>query len=177
MAKSLEGMTAAVLSDVFGFQIRVTESFPRAFVDSDAGDDGVNSNDRVDSAGNALGAPTQSTQVIIQLDGVPGGVSQVIWPPVSTVFSGTGAALRLLDSSFSQGSSRATYSFEAANQTGSSDLVMESFSVYPGFLFVGRRLQHGQSSGQCNSRPRGAAHDRLFGIIPGRRPPAFPGSL
>jgi hypothetical protein len=142
VAKSLEGMTAAVLSDVFGFQIRVTESFPRAFVDSDAGDDGVNSNDRVDSAGNALGAPTQSTQVIIQLDGVPGGVSQVIWPPVSTVFSSTGAALRLLDSSFSQGSSRATYSFEAANQTGSSDLVMESFSLYPGFLFVG---------GDCNT--------------------------
>ncbi len=135
VAKSLEGMTAAVRSDVFGFQICVTESFPRAFVDSDAGDDGINFNDRVDSAGNAQGAPTQSTQVIIQLDGIPEGVSEVVWPPFSTVFSGTGAELRLLASSLSQGSSRATYSFEAANQTGSSDLAMESFSISPGFLF------------------------------------------
>jgi hypothetical protein len=137
VAKSLESMTAEVLADMFGFHIRVTESFPRAFVDSDAGDDGINSNDRVDSAGNALGAPTQSTQILIQLDGIPEGVSEVIWPVVSTVFSGTGAELRLLDSSFSKGSSRATYSFEADNQTGGSDLVMESFSIKPGFVFTG----------------------------------------
>jgi hypothetical protein len=142
VAKSLEGMAAEVLSDAFGFQIRVTESFPRAFVDNDAGDDGVSSNDRTDSAGHALGAPANATQVIIQLDGVPGGVSDVVWPPTSTVFAGTGAVLRLLSSSFSQGKSAATYSFEAANQTGSSDLVIESFSIYPGFLFAG---------GECNT--------------------------
>ena len=153
VAKSLEGMTTEVLSDVFGFQIRLTESFPRAFVDSDAGDDGINSNDRVDSAGNALGAPTQSTQIIIELDGVPGGVSQVVWPPVSTVFAGTGAALRLLDSSFSQGSSRAIYSFEAANQTGSSDLVMESFSLYPGFVFTGGACSTGNLAANVTLGP------------------------
>ena len=173
VAKSLEGMAAEVLSDAFGFQIRVTESFPRAFVDSDAGDDGINSNDRVDSAGNALGAPTQSTQFNIQLDGIPGGVSQVIWPSASTVFSGTGAVLRLLTSSFSQGSSQATYSFEAANQTGSSDLVMESFSIYPGFVFTGGDCNTGNLSANVTLGPTAPRPSGCTALTPNAARPRF----
>jgi hypothetical protein len=134
VATSYAGMSARVLRDSSGFQILVTEGFARAFVDQDANDDGVNANDRPDSLGNALGAPANSTQITIRLEGIPEGVTEVNWPAVSSVFPGTGAVLRLLSSTYSQGTSIATYSFEAANQAGSSDLAIESFTVRPAFV-------------------------------------------
>ena len=147
VAKSLEAMTAEGVSDDLGLRIRVTEGFARAFIDMDANDDGINSNDRTDSASGALGAPTNSTQVSIRLDGIPGGVSRIIWPAAVPAFPSTGAVLRLLDSAFAPGTSEAVYSFEALDQTGSSDLVMESFAVAPFFDFTG---------GDCSAENLGA---------------------
>lgn len=135
VAKSFEGMKADVLTNPM--RIVITEAFARAFVDADANDDGANANDRVDSYRNALGAPTNSTQFIIRLEGIPSGVSQVVWPATSTVFAASGAVLRLVSSTYSQGVSDATYSFEAANQAGGSDLVIESFTVAPAFVLSG----------------------------------------
>jgi hypothetical protein len=126
VAKSFEAMTAGILADSLAFRIIVTEVFARAFVDMDANDDGINANDRTDSAAAALGDPTNSTQVVIRLAGVPGGVTQVIWPAVVPASPLSGAELRLRNSTFASGTSTALYSFEAQNQTGSSDLVIES---------------------------------------------------
>jgi hypothetical protein len=134
IATSYRGISTGVLRDSAGFQILVTEGFARAFVDQDANDDGVNANDRTDSLGNAMAAPANSTQITIRLEGIPEGVTEVNWPAASSVFSGTGAVLHLLTSTYSGGSSIATYSFEAANQAGSSDLAIESFNVRPAFV-------------------------------------------
>ncbi len=142
VAKSFEALTAGVLADAFSFRIIVTEVFARSFVDMDANDDGINANDRTDSAAGALGAPTNSTQVSIRLRGIPGGISQVIWPAVVPAAPASGAELRLRNSAYSAGSSTALYSFEALDQTGSSDVALESFSVAPGFVFSG---------GDCNA--------------------------
>jgi len=139
-------MTAEIVSGGFGLRIRVTEGFARAFVDMDANDDGINSNDRTDSASEALGAPTNSTQVHIRLDDVPGGVAGVIWPVAVPAYPATGALLRLLESEFETGTSEAVYSFEALDQTGGSDIAMESFTIVPSFDFA---------VGDCNAEMPG----------------------
>ena len=146
VAKSFQAMTAEIVSGGFGLRIRVTEGFARAFVDMDANDDGINSNDRTDSASEALGAPTNSTQVHIRLDDVPGGVAGVIWPVAVPAYPATGALLRLLESEFETGTSEAVYSFEALDQTGGSDIAMESFTIVPSFDFA---------VGDCNAEMPG----------------------
>ena len=80
--------------------IRITEGFARAFVDSDSNNDGVNANDRTSGSGAALGLPTNSTQLVIRLDGIPDSVSDILWTPSSPV-SSTGAALYLVNHTFS----------------------------------------------------------------------------
>jgi len=153
VAKSFEGLAVEVASNAAGFQIRVAERFERAFVDRDAGDDGIGANDRVDSAGGNLGAPANSTEVIIELDGIPGGVSGIAWPQTSSASAATGAVLRLQSSSFSPGVSRAVYSFEAADQTGSSDRWVESFAIMPGFVFTGGDCNTGNLSANVTLGP------------------------
>jgi len=141
VAKSLKGMNVEVVSSALSYEIHITEGFARAFVDNDANNDGVNQNDRTDSGGNALGAPTNSTQFVLRMDGIPDGISSVSWPQTSTV-APTGAALHLLSSSFSNSSSTAEYSFEAIDQVNKSDQVVESFSISPTLIFGG---------GKCNT--------------------------
>ena len=142
MAKSLKGLNVAVVSDTLTYEIRITEGFARAFVDRDANNDGVNNNDRTDSFAGGLGSPTNSTQLVIRLDGIPTGISGISWPGVSTA-AGTGAALYLLSNTFTAGASSstasATYSFEAVNQVSASDIVIESFTIVPQFVFVAGR--------------------------------------
>lgn len=141
VAKSLKGMSVEIVSSALSYEIRITEGFARAFVDNDANNDGINQNDRTDSGGNALGAPTNSTRFVLRMDGIPDGISGVSWPQTSTV-APTGAALYLLSSSFSNSSSTAEYSFEAADQVNISDQVVESFSISPALVFSG---------GKCNT--------------------------
>src|SRR5262249_18361583 len=87
VAKSLKGMTVGIFSDSVTYDIQITEGFARAFVDRDANNDGINSNDRTDSFGAATGAPTNSTQFVLHMDGIPEGVSGVLWPATSTAAS------------------------------------------------------------------------------------------
>jgi hypothetical protein len=71
VATSFRGLKMDVASDGLSYVVHITEGFARAFVDADAGDDGLRNNDRVDSGGNPLGGPANSTQVLIRLDGIP----------------------------------------------------------------------------------------------------------
>jgi hypothetical protein len=120
-------------------------------VDADAGNDGGGSiNDRVDSGGltsstatppaatfvapAALGSPTNSTQFLIWLESIPSSVSGITWPASTPVaVGGSGAVLVLTTSTFdaTSGTATATYSYEATNQTGLSDVIFETFSVVP----------------------------------------------
>jgi hypothetical protein len=133
IAKSLRGILVESVSGTG--KVQITEGFARAFIDSDAANDGVNINDRTDSDGAALGAPTNSTRVQIRLEGIPvDAISDVVWPPVSTD-PVTGAALHLVDSEFSDTVSTAIYSFETPNQVSTSDIAVESFSITPNLVF------------------------------------------
>ena len=128
VAKSLDGMDSTAVSDARACIIRITEGFSRAFVDSDSNNDGVNVNDRTSTSGAALGFPTNSTQFVVRLDGIPDSVSGILWAPFSSA-SSAGAMLHLLSSSFSGSSATAIYSYESINQSGSSDLAVESFDL------------------------------------------------
>lgn len=138
VAKSLKGISVDVVSTGTGYEVRISEAFARAFVDRDASNDGVNANDRVDSNGASLGAPTNSSQVSIRLARIPEGISDVTWPSKSSV-DATGAALYRVGGSFEDGVSTATYSYETVDQVGTSDIAVESFSISPGFVFGGGR--------------------------------------
>jgi len=141
VAKSLKGLSVELAQGPLGFDIVIKEGFSRAFVDVDASNDGVNSNDRTDNGGDALGLPTNSTQVTVALFGIADGVADVVWP-LSATNPATGASLRLLSSSFAGETSAATYSFEAVDQAGSSDLVLETFYISPGLV---------RGPGRCNT--------------------------
>jgi hypothetical protein len=143
--------TAGKATGTQALTIRITEGFARAFVDADAGNDGGGSiNDRVDSGGltsstatppaatfvapAALGSPTNSTQFLIWLESIPSSVSGITWPASTPVaVGGSGAVLVLTTSTFdaTSGTATATYSYEATNQTGLSDVIFETFSVVP----------------------------------------------
>lgn len=148
VAKSLDGMNIEVDSDTLllcfpvtgvppsgtatpNYAITITEGFARAFVD--ANDNGALT-DRVDDEGQLLGLPTNSTRFRISLQDIPASVEDIDWPP--TVNDSTGGAishLSLVSESFDDdtGVAVATYSYEAANQTGLSDINVETFHVVP----------------------------------------------
>jgi hypothetical protein len=138
VATTFKGLKIEIVSTELNYEIQIAEGFARAFVDRDAGDDGNNRNDRVDSGGNPAGMPTNSTQLQIRLDGIPDGISDVVWPARSA-FSAAGGRLMLLNRSFSASSAIAVYSYEAENQVGSSDIMVETFSLTPQFVFSGGR--------------------------------------
>jgi hypothetical protein len=149
VAKSLKALVAVIFSDSLTYEVRITEGFSRAFVDLDSGNDGNNTNDRVDSTGALIGAPTNSTQVQLRMEGVPGGITNVAWPSVSTV-SSAGSAFYLIGSTFTpasdvaatNGVATATYSYEATHQVGQSDIALESFTIGPLFIYL---------AGKCNT--------------------------
>ncbi len=131
--------------------IKITEGFARAFVDADSKNDGSpDASDRVDSGGQVapqvyvtngsttsagtatyLGGPTNSTQFWVVLDSIPDSVSAVTWE-ASVTEANTGAKLVLVSSTGpTAGVASAVYSFEAVNQTGASDLYIETFTLVP----------------------------------------------
>jgi hypothetical protein len=167
VAKSLDGMNVEIRADSVllcfptlgvvgggtpGYQIRITEGFARAFVDSDANNDGTFVNDRVDSGGEGgirtmnsanttavaatpgyLGSPSNSTQFLVWLEGIPTSVSGITWPTALGVLPATttpNAQLVFQSSGFtaSAGIAFAYYSYEAINQTGVSDITVETFA-------------------------------------------------
>jgi len=113
----------------FGNYIRISEGFARAFVDLDANNDGSYINDRVDTGLNQLGAPDNSTQVVVYLTDIPASVDAIHWFDSTT--STAGAYLRLVSTSFSGIDAAAIYSYEAINQVDTSDLRTESFDIMP----------------------------------------------
>lgn len=151
VAKSLDGMNVTITPDTYllcfaptgkvsgggDSNIVISEGFARAFVDLDSNIAGVDSSDRVDS-GNVptatapafLGAPTNSTQFIVWIEGIPASVAGVTFPASSST-SDANSALSLISSAFSgtAGTATATYSYEATNQTGESDITYESFEL------------------------------------------------
>jgi hypothetical protein len=172
-AKSLRGMNVEVYSDAFYYAIRVSEGFPRAFVDLDAGDDASPTGDRVDSGGALLGAPTNSTRFRVKLSGIPSGISGVLWP-AAVADPNTGARLVLLNQSFSNPIATADYSFESPDQVGRSDVTTESFLIGPSLVFSGGSCDTGQltaavtlapavpGSAGCNAALDSAARPRFL---------------
>lgn len=144
VAKSLDGMNVTITPDTYllcfaptgkvtgsgSSNILISEGFARAFVDLDSNVAGVDSTDRVDTGSAFLGAPTNSTQFIVWIEGIPASVSGVTFPATSTT-SSAGSSLSLISSAFSStaGTATATYSYEAVNQTGASDITYESFTL------------------------------------------------
>lgn len=128
--------------------IKITEGFARAFVDADSNGSGVDATDRVDSGGPAgvlttngtspiqsvkdfLGSPTNSTRFYVVLDSIPDSVASIDWQ-AAVANVDTGAQLVLVASTGPTGGiATATYSFEAVNQTGASDLIVETFVLQP----------------------------------------------
>jgi len=177
VAKSFDGINVSITPDTLllcfptlgkppgvdtTYSITITEGFARAFVDSDANNDGNLANDRVDSGGQTapqvyevgtppaastashLGAPTNSTQLLIWFESIPASVSGIIYqlggPPPEEGSSSDAiynaaakSSLVLVSSSFtpSAGVSQAIYSYEAFDQTSLSDIIVESYTLSP----------------------------------------------
>jgi hypothetical protein len=128
--------------------IKITEGFARAFVDADSNGAGVDASDRVDSGGpvgvlttdgtvvsqsvkDFLGRPTNSTQFNVVLDSIPDSVDTITWD-AAVVNGDTGASLVYVSSTgITGGIATATYKFKAVNQTGASDLIVETFTLQP----------------------------------------------
>lgn len=119
--------------------IRLTEGFSGAFVDNDAGNDGPTPADRLACNGTLLGAPTNPTQIIVRLTGIPASVSAVGFPPgpVPSTTVGSPATLVLASSVFdpATGTATAVYNFETTNQL-TSDTLIESFTLGLTFTLV-----------------------------------------
>jgi len=136
------------------YSITITEGFARAFVDADANNDNAEAgglgNDRVDSGGQTapqvyeagnppaagtaahLGAPSNSTQLLIWFESIPASVSGIDYPP-SAHNAPANSDIVMVSSTFtaSAGVSQAIYSYEASDQTSVSDIIVESFTISP----------------------------------------------
>jgi len=135
------------------YSITITEGFARAFVDSDANNDDDLGNDRVDSGGQTapqvyeagappaaatashLGAPSNSTQLLIWFESIPASVSGIVYPD-SAHNAPANSDLVMVSSTFtaSAGVSQAIYSYEASDQTSVSDIIVESFTLSPSIV-------------------------------------------
>ncbi len=141
-----------------GYSITITEGFARAFFDDDSGAGGGDlSTDRVDSGDQAgifeipgggsvpvggtgtepgarsIGAATNSTRFSVWLEDIPASVTSISWDASVMTGVGTGATLVLVSDSFSSssGTSSAIYEFITPDQTGVSDISVESFVLTP----------------------------------------------
>jgi hypothetical protein len=114
------------------YYIKITEGFARAFVDADSNAEGVDATDRVDSNGNHLGDPTNSTEFLVWFESIPASVSAIAWDEVVPA-DNSNAWLALEDSDFDATTQTAwaLYSFQAANQTDESDVITEVFTLQP----------------------------------------------
>lgn len=112
------------------YRIRVTEGFVRAFVNYDTGNI---LQSRADSTGNLLGSPTNATKIRFVLNSIPASVDDIDWPATSTTPLGTSWLERdpNIDTTFSNGVATAVYIFMSNDQTGYSDITLETFDVQP----------------------------------------------
>jgi hypothetical protein len=145
VAKSLDGMNVVIAPDSLllcfpttgvppagtaaaDYSITITEGFARAFVDDDA-----ETNERVDSDGDPLGAPDNSTEFLVFMEAIPASVSGIEWQD-SVKANNTDATLELVGTpSFDAtgGTATAIYGFEAVDQTNDSDIKVETFVLQP----------------------------------------------
>lgn len=149
VAKSLDGMNITIKpsslllcfattgvapgSSPSGGTITITEGFARAFVDN-APTNAASL--RVDSLKDSLGAPTNPTQFLVWLEGIPTSVSGIIWTN-SSVDINTGAQLVLVDKpTFDKttGVAQANYEYHTPDQANLSDIRVESFTITPTFV-------------------------------------------
>jgi hypothetical protein len=164
VAKSFPGMNIDIKSDAIllcfpttgkpvsgtaipAYSITISEGFPRAFVGLNSATGAVN--DRVDTGGpwvvgaggtpaattpQLLGKPTQGTQFIVSLTGIPASVKEILWDATVTC-AATGAQLVLVADTVifdsTSGTALAKYEYVANNQTGASDTLLESFTLKP----------------------------------------------
>jgi len=166
VAKSFDGMNVKITQGTLllcfptlglapggktAYSITITEGFARAFVDSDANNDGNLINDRVDSGeqagthevgvvlsppgANALGSPTNSTQFYVWLEDIPTSVSSVTFPVTNEGASDLDNSELLLETPGTVvplgGIASAVYSYQTKNQTGVADIQSESFTIIP----------------------------------------------
>jgi len=126
--------------------ITITEGFARAFVDMDAG-----SEDRVDTDSNLLGSPTNSTQVKVFLTNIPTSVASIDWPSSADDSNGYGSLVYVSGSAAYDhaGNASAVYSFESTNQTGGSDVYVETFYFSPEFELGANQTAVGMSQAQA----------------------------
>lgn len=145
VAKSLPGLVVNVKDDNlllcfpdFGlapgvedpaYDITITEGFVRAFVNFDNNI----ATDRVDSdpAGALLGSPTNATKIRVVLNSIPASVEDIVWN--DSLDPGT-SWLELdpdFEPTFSGGVAEAVYIFRSNNQTGYSDITLETFHLQP----------------------------------------------
>jgi hypothetical protein len=198
VAKSLDGMGVSIRSDSLllcfptdgkpeeqspNYEIEIREGFARAFVDDDSNNFGT---DRVDSGGNRLGDPTNSTHFLVMLEGIPSSVADIDWESMVYENSNSWSYLELVSETFdsTSGISTAIYSYETNNQTDLSDITFETFDVMP---FIELRSSNQTATGQIlasvslypntgSSRPR---FDEMFesDLIATNNPPDDPPKL
>jgi hypothetical protein len=121
------------------YTIKITEGFATAFVDLaaktiTATTGGTSPDDRIDSGGGPLGAPNNSTCFTVYLDSIPTSVSAIDWSDSALrINTGGGISYLRLISSTSDGAGNASalYSYETTDQTNSSDITVETFTVQP----------------------------------------------
>jgi hypothetical protein len=201
VAKSLDGMGVIVASDALllcfppdgkpeeqspDYYIQIREGFARAFVDDDSNNFDT---DRVDSGGNLLGDPTNSTHFLAMLEGIPSSVDDIVWETqvwMDSSSNGTFSYLALVSETFDSvsGVSTAIYSYETLNQTDLSDITFETFTLMP---YVRLKTSNQTATGQIlaaatlypnsgSSRPR---FDQMFesDTIATNNPPDDPPKL
>jgi hypothetical protein len=112
------------------YVITITEGFVRAFV---AMDNNI-ATDRVDTTGQLLGAPTNSTKIRVVLNSIPASISSITWPSTSSTYT-SGASSWLVKETgtedFTGGVAKCTYIFTTQNQTNMSDINLETYTVQP----------------------------------------------
>lgn len=116
------------------YRIRVTEGFVRAFVNYDTGNI---LESRADSTGNLLGSPTNATKIRFVLNSIPASVDDITWPDFDRAREADDTVTSWLeldpdyDTTFENGIATAVYIFHSDDQTGYSDITLETFDVQP----------------------------------------------
>ena len=170
IAQSLPGMLVGITPDnlllcypslgkppgsTVSYTIKITEGFATAFIDLVA-----NSNNRIASGGGLLGAPNNSTCFTIYLDSIPASVSAINWID-STLRINTGGGisyLRLVSStSDGAGNASALYSYETTDQTNSSDITVETFTVQPTIYLNSNSTATGTVNAAVTLSPNGGS--------------------
>jgi len=176
------------------YSIVITEGFARAFVDNDANNDNGTAaglaNDRVDSGGqttpplyapgfvaataHTLGAPTNSTEVVVTLDSIPASVSSISWPAASTQPQTYSELQYVSDTSDGAGNAIAIYSYQTIDQVNLSDINIETFILKPIIHLKSGATQTGIVNASASLAPYEMSTPGCDApYVPGRAQPRF----